>query len=144
MLVVGVAGQVADRALARAPAVGDVRGAERDRRVLRLAEIVDGRSIGLDQEDATERAGGADHVEVEAYLAGPARVGLWVVGAAALVGLAEAAVGGGAGRQAELGAVDGQVGLGVRVVVGVDDSNRSPGPGRVRRQVVGALKVSGA
>jgi hypothetical protein len=82
--------------------------------------------VGLDEQDAGVGRDGGDHVEVEGDLPVPARVDGRVVGAAGLVDLAEASAGAGARRQAVLLAVDGQVGLGGGVVVGVDDGDGLP------------------
>ena len=71
------------------------------------------------------RTEGADHVEIERDLHRPAGVGGGeLAGAAALPDLGEAAVGGGARGQTELGAVDSEVGLGVRIIHRVDDGDR--------------------
>src|SRR5207302_8685888 len=98
--------------------------------------------VRVDQEDLAVAADGRDHVEVERDLLRPTGVAGWVGGAATLVDFAEAAVGGRARRQPVLGAVNGQVGLGVGVVVGVDDGD-GLGGGRRARESVGAAEVGG-
>ncbi len=107
----------------------------------RGAQVGERGGTRLDQQDLAVRAGGRDHVEVQADLGGPAGVGLGQAGGAAgLAHLAEAAVGGGAGREAELRAVDAEVGLGGRVVVGVDDGDGAAAAGG-RGQGVGGADV---
>src|SRR4030095_9157742 len=71
--------------------------------------------LRLDQQDVTAGADRRGHVQVEGDLQRPAGVLARVPGAAVLVHLAEAAVGGGARRQAVLAAVDreGRLGGGV-------------------------------
>ena len=112
--------------LGPAVAVRDRGHARRRRgRVDRLVEVGVGRAVRLDQQDVAVRAGRRDHVEVEADLQSPAVVdGRQGRRGAVLVDLLEAAVGGGARRQPVVLAVDGEVLLGVRVVVGVDDGDR--------------------
>ena len=85
-------------------------------------------------------------VEIERDLELPAGVDRRrVAGAAVLVVLGEAAVGRRARRQPELGAVGSQVGLGVWIVVRVDDRDGLAGPGILRQvgKVVRLLQVRG-
>ena len=92
------------------------------------------------------RAQRGHRVEIERDLELPAGVDRRrVAGAAALVVLREAAVRRCARREAELGTVCSQVGLGVRVVVRVDDRDRLAGPGVLRQvgEVVRLLQVRG-
>src|SRR6185312_1738164 len=88
-----------------------------------------------DQQDVGLRSDGGDHVEVQGYLPVPAAVRWRVLSAAALVDLAEAAAGAGAGRQAVLPAIGGQVGLGGRVVEGIDDGDGLPRPSVGRQRI---------
>src|SRR5262249_40854526 len=112
------------RRVAAAVAVADRRGTVAGRVVHGGPEGGERRRRGFGEQGLAVRAGGRDHVQVQADLGGPARVGGRVAGAAGLVHLLQAAVGRGAGRQAELRAVHAEIGFGGRVVVGVDDGHR--------------------
>src|SRR5262249_17193072 len=106
--------------------------------------VVVGGGVALDEQDVAVKADGADHVDVQGLLTGPAAVGGGQGGGGAgLADLLEAAVGDRAGRQAVLGTVGGQVGGGVGVVVGVDDGHRQARSAR-RGQVVRAVQVGRA
>ncbi len=123
-----------------APGVGDVARAQGHGGVLGRAQVVGGRAVGLDEQEVRVGCDRGDHVEVEGDLARPAVVCGRVGGGAVFVHLAEAAVVRGAGGQPVLPAVDGEIGLGAGVVVGVDDGDRGPGPA-VGRQPVGRAQV---
>src|SRR5262249_51054445 len=103
------------RGVRAAVAVTDRIGAHGRGTVHRGAEVGQRVRGRLDQQDVAVRADRRDHVQVQGDLLGPTGVTAWVVRAAVLVNLAEAPVGGGTRRQAELAAVHGQVRLGVRV-----------------------------
>ena len=144
--VVEVAGVVAGFAavLTAAVAVGHVLGAQRHGGVHRGAEVGGARLAGFDEQDVAVGADGGDHVDVEGDLAGPAAVRSGQgAGLAVFVDLLEAAVGGGAGRQAVGGAVGGEVGFGVGVVVGVHNGH-CRGRAAARGQVVGAAQTGRA
>src|SRR5438128_817549 len=83
-------------------------------------------------------------VSVELDLHGPAGVRRRVVGATALIDLAEAAVLGGAGRKAVRLPVNGQVRFRVRVVESVDDGHRLALARSGRWQLVRVLEVGRA
>src|SRR6266536_286438 len=89
--------------LGAAVAVGDEPGAELDRLVYRGAEAGVRAVVRLDQQNVTVRADRRDHVQVQADLLGPARIGRRQAAAARLADLREAAAGHGAGGQAVLG-----------------------------------------
>ena len=130
---VGVGGDLG-RVLRSAVAVGHELRAHVHGRVDRGAQVGAGVGVRLDQQDVAARADRRHHVDVQRDLTGPARVGYGQRGRLAhLVDLGEAAVGGRARRQSELGPVHVEVGLGVRVVEGVDDRDglaRACGRGR--------------
>src|SRR5262249_30684335 len=112
--------------------------------VHRGAEVVHARRVRLDEEELAVRARGRRHVEVERDLAGPAVVSRRQrARVAVLVHLLEAAVRGGARRQAVLRAVDREVGLGLRVVERVDYRDRLAGAAG-GRDLVGADEVGRA
>src|SRR5262249_20196443 len=128
------------------PAVGDRHDAGGGGgEVLGGGQVVDGRGGRLDEQEVAAGAGGRDHVQIEGDLDGPVAADRRQrARGAGLALLGEAAVRGGAGGQAEGGAVDGQVGLGGRVVVRVDDrdglSGAAPG-GHRGAQAVGVLQL---
>ena len=127
--------------LVRAVAVRDHRRAHHGRFVHRGREVREAVRRGLDEQDLAVRADGRRHVEVEGDLFGPALVGdRERRGGAELVDLREAPVRRRAGRNAEGRAVDGEVGLGVRVVERVDDGDRLALP-LLGVELVGRLEV---
>src|SRR5207247_7406822 len=107
------------------------RGAEIDERV----------RVRLDEQDVAARADGGHHLDIERDLLSPAGVVRGIVGSAALVDLLEARTDGADGK-AELRAIGGEFGRGVRVVIRVDDGDRLPGA--AGSELVGALKLRGA
>ena len=130
-----------------AVAVGDELGAERDRLVHGRAEVGHGGALASTSRMLQFGQVALSHVEVEGDLLGPAAVGGGQGGrGAGLADLLEAAVGGGAGGKAVVRAVGGEVGRGVRVVVGVDDRDGLAGAvgGGGGRQAVGVLEVARA
>src|SRR5205085_7370409 len=89
------------------------------------------------------RTHGARHVEVERGLLRPAKVLHGVIALRAiLVELLETAIRGGAGRQAELRAVNAQIPLRIRVAIGVHDRDEG---GRVAGavDVIGIAQIGG-
>ncbi len=129
--------------LCAAVAVAHGARTERDRPVHRGAEVHERRVGCLHQQDLAVGAQRADHVDVERDLLLPRRVGRRIVGSAGLVDLPEAAIRGGARRQAEMRAVGREVALGVRRVESVDDPDGPAGAARRRRRVVCRLEVRG-
>src|SRR5581483_8023114 len=91
--------------LAAAVAVADGLGAQTGRCVHGCAQVHVGGAAGLHQQDVAVGADGADHVQVQGDLLGPAGVADGVGGATVLVDLPEAATGRRAGRQPEEGPV---------------------------------------
>ncbi len=134
-----------------APAVAHLGGTQADRGVLGGDQVGGRLRRRLHQQQVAISAGPRDHVQVDGDLRRPLLVVGRIVGAAALVHLAEAAVGGGASGKAELRPVDVQVGLGAGIVVGVDDRDGVAGPRsrarrrqRVRRLEVGRRVALGS
>ena len=109
--------------LAAAIAVADRGGAEHGF-VHCGAEVGEAVRVRLDEQDLAVRADRGDHLDVEIDLLPPPGVGRRRRRASSLVDFRETAVRRGAGRQAELAAVSGEIGCGVRIVVSVDDRDR--------------------
>ena len=135
MVEVGGVVRVDGRAFRAAVAVRDRGRAELGRGIDAGAEVRVGRRGRLDEEDVARGTDRRDHVEVERDLARPARVRGGQRAGAGLADLLEAAVRRGAGGQAVLGAVDGEVRLCVRVVIRVDDRDGEDRRGRGREVV---------
>ena len=109
--------------------------------VLGGQEVAQAAAGRLHQQDAGAGGDGVGPLHVEADLERPPAVGPGVGGAAGLVDLREATVRRRAGRETVLGAEGAEIGLGARVVVGVDDGDGLAGPGRrARREAVGRLQ----
>ena len=106
------------------------------------------RAVDLDQQDVAVGAQRRDRVEVERAPPPPSPNRRWRAAGrpAALVGLAQAAAGDGAGRQPVGAAIGGQVRRGVGVVADVDhrDGVRAARGLRQVGQVVGFLEIGGA
>ena len=141
VVVLAVVGCVGGR-LRTAVAVGHEVGAERYRGVHPGAQVSGVGAVRLDQDDVAQRADRRHHVDVERFLDVPsvaARCGRQRAGLALFVDLLEAAAA--ASGQAPVGAVSGEVGGGIRVVIGVDDSHRLAAARGGRRKGVGALQA---
>ena len=144
VVVVGVQRGLAVE-FACAIAVRDILRAHRHGRVDGGAEVIERVGIAFDEVNVAKRADCRHHVDVQRLFRRPV-VGRGLRGRQwrclpVLVDLLEAAVCGGAGRQAELGPVDREVRLGVRVVVGIDQSDGRATAGGRRRQAIGGLQL---
>ena len=146
VVVVAVVTRLAGELGRRPVAVADRRGSHQGGAGDRRSQVGEAIRARLDQQNAALRADRRDHLDVQVDLLSPADVSRRERGGVAvLVHLPEAAGLGRAQRQFELGAVGREVGVGIRVVVRVDDGDRDTvarprRPGRIAR-LVGARKV---
>jgi hypothetical protein len=107
-----------------------------------IREAIGGR---LHQQDVAVWADGAHHVQVEGDFLRPVLVPQRIGGASVLSDLAEAAVRRCTGWQAKLRTIHAQVGLGIRVVVGIDERHdlATACCGSESSEIVGRLQVGG-
>src|SRR5579859_5243853 len=97
----------------------------------------------LNQQDVAVGTDCAHHINIKRDFLRPATVPSWIAGSAVLIDLPKTAIGCGTRGKTKLRTIDRQVGLGIRVIVGVHDSHSLPTSCCGRGEFVGGLKIGG-